>query len=41
MVLALLESGEKRKDAVRQVASETGLSRNELYEAALRAQEGE
>ena len=41
MVLALLETGEKRKDAVRQVASETGLSRNELYEAALRAQEGE
>lgn len=41
MVLALLESGEKRKEAVRQVASETGLSRNELYEATLRAQEGE
>ena len=25
------------KDAVRQVAADTGLSRNELYEAALKA----
>lgn len=39
MVLARLEAGQRRKDAVRQVALETGLSRNELYEAALRAQE--
>ncbi len=40
LVLARLEAGERRKDAVRQVAAETGLSRNELYEAALRAQDG-
>lgn len=32
---ALLTQGATRKDAVRQVAAETGLSRNALYEAAL------
>ncbi len=31
------EAGERMKDAVRQVAADTGLARNELYDAALRA----
>ena len=34
-VLCLREGGMKMKDAVRQVADDTGLSRNELYNAAL------
>ena len=34
-VLRLREGGMKMKDAVRQVADDTGLSRNELYNAAL------
>ena len=37
MVLSWREKGERMKDAVRQVASDTGLGRNELYQAALRA----
>ncbi len=37
MVLARRSAGERMKDAVRQVAAETGLARNELYEAALKA----
>lgn len=34
-VLALVEAGERLKDAAREVAEHTGLSRNELYAAAL------
>ena len=34
------DAGLKLKDAVRQVALDTGLSRNELYAAALQAQDG-
>ena len=34
-VLALRDSGMRLKDAVRQVAADTGLSKNELYAAAL------
>ena len=34
-VLALVESGVRLKDAVREVADHTGLGRNELYAAAL------
>lgn len=37
MVLERRERGERMKDAVRQVAADTGLSRNELYDAALQA----
>ena len=37
MVLSWREKGERMKDAVRQVASDTGLGRNELYQAALQA----
>ena len=37
MVLRRRAEGMKMKDAVRQVADDTGLSRNELYDAALRA----
>lgn len=37
-VQALLAEGLSRKDAVRQVAAETGLAKNQLYDAALRAQ---
>ena len=37
MVLRRRSQGMKMKDAVRQVADDTGLSRNELYEAAMRA----
>ncbi len=33
----LREAGERMKDAVRQVAAATGLSRNALYDAALKA----
>ena len=36
-VLALREGGAKMKDAVRQVAGDTGLNKNALYEAALKA----
>jgi 16S rRNA (cytidine1402-2'-O)-methyltransferase len=38
LVLHAREQGEKLKDAVRRVAADTGLSRNELYAAALAAQ---
>jgi len=38
MVLQRREAGERMKDAVRQVASDTGLNKNELYDAALKAQ---
>ena len=37
LVLRLRSEGLKLKEAVRQVADDTGLSRNELYDAALRA----
>ena len=37
LVLSRREKGERMKDAVRQVASDTGLGRNELYQAALHA----
>ena len=37
MVLDRREAGERMKDAVRQVAAATGLSRNELYDAVLKA----
>ena len=37
MVLARRAAGERMKEAVRQVSAETGLARNELYEAALKA----
>ena len=39
MVLRRREEGEKLKDAVKEVAQHTGLPRNELYAAALRAAE--
>ena len=39
MVLRLREGGQRMKDAVRQVAADTGLNKNELYDAALKAQE--
>ena len=34
-VLALVEAGQRLKDAAREVAEHTGLSKNELYAAAL------
>ena len=37
MVLKRREQGERMKDAVRQVSADTGLNKNELYEAALKA----
>ncbi|MCI8440175.1 MAG: 16S rRNA (cytidine(1402)-2'-O)-methyltransferase [Oscillospiraceae bacterium] len=37
LVLERREAGERMKDAVRQVAAATGLSRNALYDAALKA----
>ena len=37
LVLQRRARGERMKDAVRQVASDTGLARNELYDAALEA----
>ena len=36
-VMALRESGMRMKDAVRQVSADTGLNKNELYDAALKA----
>ena len=36
-VLALVEAGQRLKDAAREVAEHTGLGRNELYAAALEA----
>ena len=36
-VLALREGGMKLKDAVRRVSDDTGLPRNALYDAALKA----
>ena len=38
-VLLLRDRGAKMKDAVKQAAEETGLKRNELYDAVLRAEE--
>ena len=38
LVLARRAAGERMKDAVRQVAADSGLNRNELYAAALAAQ---
>ena len=35
MVQSLRQQGQRMKDAVRRVAEDTGLSRNELYQAAL------
>ncbi len=35
-VRALIESGSSKKDAVRQVAQETGFPKNTLYDAAIR-----
>jgi len=37
MVLARRAAGERMKDAVRQIAADTGLGRNALYDAALKA----
>ncbi len=37
MVLERREAGDRMKDAVRQVSADTGLSRNELYDAAVKA----
>ncbi len=37
MVLRRREQGERMKDAVRQVSADTGLNKNELYDAALKA----
>ena len=37
MVLARRENGERMKDAVRQVSADTGINKNELYDAALKA----
>ena len=37
LVLERREAGERMKDAVRQVALDTGLNRNDLYNAALKA----
>lgn len=37
MVLQLREEGCRMKDAVRQVSADTGLNKNELYDAALKA----
>ena len=37
MVLKRRENGERMKDAVRQVSADTGLNKNELYEAAIKA----
>ena len=41
MVLSRRRAGERMKDAVRQVSADTGLARNELYDAALRAAQAE
>ncbi|MBE6940156.1 MAG: 16S rRNA (cytidine(1402)-2'-O)-methyltransferase [Ruminococcaceae bacterium] len=38
-VLRLREQGQRMKDAVRQVAADTGLNKNDLYDAVLQAQE--
>jgi 16S rRNA (cytidine1402-2'-O)-methyltransferase len=35
-VMALREGGMRMKDAVRQVSADTGLNKNELYDAALK-----
>ena len=37
MVLLRRENGERMKDAVRQVSADTGINKNELYDAALKA----
>ena len=39
LVLERRVAGERMKDAVRQVAQDTGLNRNELYSAALKAEQ--
>lgn len=36
-VLQLRQDGMRMKDAVRQVSADTGLNKNELYDAALKA----
>ena len=36
-VLALVDAGQRLKDAAREVADHTGLSKNDLYAAALEA----
>lgn len=41
LVLRLRDGGQRMKDAVKQVAADSGLNRNELYEAALKAQDEE
>lgn len=41
LVLERRARGERMKDAVRQVAADTGLARNELYDAALQASRGQ
>lgn len=41
MVLSRRRAGERMKDAVRQVSADTGLARNELYDAALKAVQAE
>ena len=41
LVLERRARGERMKDAVRQVAADTGLARNELYDAALRTAQNE
>ena len=41
LVLERRARGERMKDAVRQVAADTGLARNELYDAALQAAQAE
>ena len=37
VILALVEAGTRLKDAAREVAEHTGLSKNDLYAAALEA----
>ena len=37
LVLQRRENGERMKDAVRQVSADTGINKNELYDAALKA----
>ena len=41
MVLSRRRAGERMKDAVRRVSADTGLARNELYDAALKAVQAE
>ena len=41
MVQTLIENGTRLKDAAKEVAEHTGLSKNELYQAVIAAQSGE